>query len=182
MALRDVLVGVSDATRIRVERLWASHEAGVIDRDEFVETAAAMIAAGNEQATAAADLELAVQMAVDDIPDPLGLSRPEDDVDRLAGSVGTVLAAQITTAETPNDVRASRSARLGRLAAAEPLAAGQDGFMAAMAARGVPGWVRVPDADPCPLCRELSDGRTRPPWVRFARHPGCSCMQQPVFA
>ena len=181
MALRDVLVGVSAATRVRVLRLWDLHEAGVVDRDEFVEAAAAVIAVGNEQAVSAADVELAVQLAVDDDVDPVGVDRPAGDVDRLMLSVGTVLAADVVTADTAEQMSESRAARLGRLSAAEPLAAGQDGFMAAMAARAVPGWIRVTDSDPCPLCQTLSDGRVRPPTVPFVRHPGCTCMQQPVL-
>lgn len=183
MPLRDVLGDLADATRSRVLALWASHEAGTIDRGEFVDAAAAAIAAGNERAAATADVALAVMLArrLDDDAGPAGVARPDGDADRLAGAVDEVLDADIDTATSDEELRASRESRLGRLAAAEPLAAGQDAFMAAMAARRVSGWVRVTDPDPCPLCATLADGRVRPPTVQFARHPGCGCIQRPVM-
>jgi hypothetical protein len=56
-----------------------------------------------------------------------------------------------------------------------------NGVQAAMAGHAATGWVRQLDADPCPACRGWADGQVRPVSTRMARHPGCGCIQAPVF-
>jgi hypothetical protein len=178
MALRDTVVAIGDSSERQVVGLWRSHT----DEARFVAVAAALIARHNMRAVAAADLGIAAALAVQlrRPVAPLGLMIGVDDIDRLRGSVRTVLDTEVSSAATAEELFDSRAARLGRLARAEPFTRAQDTFTTAMQRHGVRGWRRVTSAKACPLCLSWADGVVRPATVRMARHTGCSCVAQPV--
>lgn len=175
---------LTDLTEQRVLGLWERQTSGAISRDQFVAAAAAQVAAGNARATSLADVALAVAIAdqlgaplspLGLLPDPTHVDQP-----RLRDAVRAVLAADIATATTREELAASQAARLARIARDEVPGTASAAMTAAMRERGVPGWTRVLSADACPLCEGWADGTVRPPTVEMARHTACACVQQPV--
>jgi hypothetical protein len=138
----------------------------------FIIAAAQIVAVFNVRAVALADLAVASLLATL----PLGLSRPDDDDERLVVSFTTLLDR---IAEDPPEVA---RAKVSRIAMGEPLDSGRLGLRQAMAAhpRLVVGWTRRARPDACELCRALADGTVLPPEHRMYDHPGCNCVPVPV--
>ncbi len=180
MTVRETLAGLAGRTEREVLALWDRQRVGTITRYQFVLLAAAVIARANHRAVTVADTALALQLSrmLRKPVAPLGLVTL-DDQGRLRKAVGTVLTADVDLGGEA--LVASQAARLGRLARAEPLDAGQDAIQTAMQNHKVKGWVRVTDANACPICEEWADGVERPASVRMARHTVCGCAQQPVL-
>lgn len=181
MTLQRRLLAVAAVTAGQVVALHRRHEAGELAAASLAAAAAATVAAANRRAVTIADLLVASMLAKGGRQVvPLGLTVPESDRDRLVDAVRSVLAAEIESVSTREELAASRAARLGRLARAEPLAAGQDGVQRAMTGQGVRRWVRQTDPSPCELCRRWDDGVARPVTARMLTHVGCGCVQRPV--
>lgn len=165
--------------------LWRRRLAGELSEPAFTRLAALVVARSNLRAVMLADLALtaALMHHLADVVHPLGLQPTDAEIDaaRLGAAVGTVLAAEIKSVSTAEELVESRRVRLARLARAEPLSTTQDALGRAMTERDVAGWTRETSAKPCPLCTQWADGQIRPPTVRMARHTGCSCVQQPAF-
>lgn len=182
-AYRDRIAGLTGALEQEVLGLWNRRDR--ITEEQFVAAAAAAIARANARATTLADIALAAAIAqqLGRAPAPLGLLPEEQHVDqvRLRNAVGAVLAADIATASTAEDLDRSRALRLARIARDEPAGTASAAMTRAMQERRVPGWTRVLSANACPLCQSLADGEVRPPTVQMARHTSCSCVQQPVL-
>lgn len=177
-------VALGGAAERDVLMLWRRHLAGEISQQRFVAASAVVLARSNARAVSLADLALTaalIRHTRDGVP-PLGLL-PEDheiDQDRLAGVVGAVLAAEIVSASTAEQITTSRTARLSVTARAEPQITLQNAMTRAMTEREIPGWTREVSPGACPLCRGLA-GDVLPPTAHMVRHAGCSCVQQPVF-
>lgn len=182
--LADRARALARRTESELVALWRRHETGGVDGDGFVTAAAALLTQARAAGVTLADLALTAEIAraLRSAATPLGLGVDADEPARLAAGVRTVLDADVASATTPDELSRSREARLARLARDVPLQAVADAAGTAMAARGVAGWVRVTDADPCVRCSAWADGKVRPPGTRMARHVGCSCIQQPVFS
>lgn len=181
MTWQDTLARLGDTAERRARNLLARYESGLIDRDTFVQLAAALVAREQGRAVSTADLAVAATVArqTGRPVSPAGLDLPADQR-RIRDAVGTVLEDRPTTVPD-EDLPRSRSDRLARLARAETLSAGQTATQAAWAAVTVrDGWVRQPDSDPCPLCLSWSDGVKRPWSVPMNRHPGCGCIPVPA--
>lgn len=178
---RDGVARLANQTEREIAALYARLERGSIDRDTFVVLAARVIARARARGVSLADLTLATEAIrqIGDQAGPLGLTPPDNDIERLEGSVGSVLD------ERPDyegeRLRESQRARLGRLARDSSAEAATWGMRLAMLERGVKGWVRETDVDPCPVCTNLADGVVRSPRVTMLRHTGCACVQRTVF-
>lgn len=183
MNLRDLILGLSAAAEAEVLALWARYQGGELPEDVFVMAAAAVIDRANARAAVAADVAIAgaVGAQLGRRVLPVGLAVATDQR-RLRDAVTTVLRDEIVTATSPEELAASRSARLGRLARAEPAGSAQDAAVTAMRRHPVAGWTRGVSGKACPVCRRWADGKVRPATVRMLRHPGCSCVPQPVVA
>lgn len=181
MSLRDVLDRLTAKAEAEVLALWERHQAGAITRSSFVTLAAAAIARSNARGTAVGDLAVAaaVMAQLGRPAAPVGLP-VADDQPRLRKAVTSVLDDDPAYPDTADELAASQSLRLARLARAEPANATQDAVGEAMRRHPVKGWTRGLSAKACPLCRSLADGVMRSPDTRMARHAGCSCVQQPV--
>jgi hypothetical protein len=112
---------------------------------------------------------------------PLGITPPTSDEERLHRSVTSVLTEDIDYADSKDTLRESQRLRLGRLARDSAAEAAVWAMGVAMIERGIEGWVRITDMDPCPVCSNLADGIVRPPTVTMFRHVGCQCVQGPAF-
>lgn len=179
--LRDGVDRLARQTEREVTALFRRFDRGAIDRDQFVALAAAVIARARARGVALADLSLTAQIVRslrEPVP-PLGLLAPDGDSERLQRSVASVLSEEVDF-DGPQLARSrsDRLARLGRDGAAE---AAVWGMRLAMIERGVRGWIRVTDLDPCRVCSNLADGVVRPPSVVMKRHTGCACVQSAVI-
>jgi hypothetical protein len=181
VTFRNVLVKLAADTEAKILRLWERHRAGMLTRDGFITAAAAVIARADQSAVRAADLAVAAAIlrAVGETVGPVGVTTDATQ-EKFRRAIRTVLDDPIE-ADDPEQVNESVQARLGRLARAEPLAAGQAALTQAMSAQGVDGWVRVTGPDPCPLCQSWADGVVRSPTVAMLNHVGCACVAQPVI-
>lgn len=181
MNLRELILGLAATTEAEVLALWGRYQAGEITEDVFVTATAAMIDRANARATVAADVAIAgavgAQLGRRVLPTGLAVS---SDQSRLRQAVTTVLRDEVVTATTPAELAGSRAARLGRLARAEPAGSAQDAAVTAMRRHPVAGWTRGVSGKACPVCRRWADGKVRPATVPMLRHPGCSCVPQPV--
>lgn len=184
-AFRDAVTRLANQTEREIARLYERLAAGSIDRDTFTVLAAQVIARARAKGVSLADLALAAE-AVRQIGEefgPLGLTPPDSDLERLQGSVGSVLDERPDYIDD-NDrerLRESQRARLTRLARDSSAESATWAMRLAMLERGVRGWVRETDANPCPVCTNLADGVVRSPRVVMIRHGGCCCCQRAVF-
>lgn len=184
-AFRDGVTRLANQTEREIARLYGRLAQGNIDRDTFVVLAAQVIARARAKGVSLADLALAAE-AVRQIGEefgPLGLTPPDNDIDRLENSVGSVLEERPDYIEDRDRerLRESQRARLTRLARDSSAEAATWAMRLAMIERGVRGWVRETDVNPCPVCTNLADGVVRSARVRMIRHTGCACVQRSVF-
>lgn len=161
---RTLLLRLAAASAAAAIAMWQSDD---LDDDERLEAVAATVDAHRSQGVGLGDLFAAATMGLL----PLGVA-PADERGRLVDALGTLLR----DVETRDDA----TARVGRLAAAEPAGAAQDATMTAYSQRGVNRVVRRTSADACPLCTTLAAEGAIPAGWRFARHPGCSCYPIPA--
>lgn len=165
---------LADRTRQQVIALWALERAGNISRAQFRTQTAALVARANTAGVSLADIGLAAEITRHmRIPTPpLGLRPNPVQVDqaRMGRDIDRLIAS---TAEP--------SASLGEWAASEPLLTVATAVQAGMVARGIARWTRTLSGASCPLCTRWADGIARPVSVSMARHPGCDCIQSPVF-
>jgi hypothetical protein len=129
-----------------------------------------VIVAGAAKATALADVGVAGIIAYQ-----IGRACPTAGIALTRERAATIAKGVQTIAEreAPDQL-----VRLERLALAAPLQAGQISFQDAAEIQGVREWMRQTDADPCPLCKKLADGRPIPIGKRMASHPGCACTMR----
>lgn len=187
-ALKRRLEQLTSRTEREIAALWRRSREGVIDQDTFVEIAVLLLARSRAQGVVIADLAVsaAVARALDVDVDPIGLSTPDNDADRLVTSIRSVLTEDIKGATTPEERDRSRGLRLERLSRdsvpdALTWAMGLAMATHAKATERRIGWIRATDIDPCRICRNLADGVVRPPEVRMKRHNGCDCVPQVVI-
>ena len=170
MTYHDQLEQQAATVADQVLAALALYEAGQLTADALIGVVAAYIAAGNNAATALADVALAAAVTVHTGTPaaPLGLTRPLDDSDRLARAATTLL-------DTPD----ASPARWQRLADAEIKEAGSRAYSTAVTAQpAVTGWTRGLSADACQLCRWWArNGRLWPPDHPMPTHKGCTCSQ-----
>jgi hypothetical protein len=169
---------LSGAVRRQVLELLALLEAGELSYDQFVTEAVTAIVQAQARAAAIGDLGMAALLSrqLGRLVPPVGLGPSRADPGRMRRALQTWwVYAPVTVG-----LWESRQARLARLAVAETSAQVQDSMQQAMVSQGVAGWVRATDAEPCPLCTELADGKVRPVTVKMARHEGCVCWPQPA--
>lgn len=159
--------------------LWRRHYRNVIDRQTFVALAAGFLAMQRARAVTLADISVAttVSRLRGEAVAPLGLLLPEGEPERLAGSVRTVLDADVQI-QKPDELAVSRQARFARLGRDVPPDALTRAMGDAMQGHGVGGWTRSASGSACELCRNWADGVVRPPSVSMVRHTGCGCVQQ----
>lgn len=170
---RDLVRRLGESTARRVVTVWSSYVDGDLDHDETVAIIAAIVAKANERATVLADLGLAATLTLatrSPVP-PLGLTRPDGDVQRLTKAATTLLAV--------DDLSQGRVERLGR---SEPLEAAQVARGEGMARSNlVTGWTRSVSGSGCELCTWWArDGQVWPDSHPMPTHKGCSCSQDPV--
>lgn len=166
-----LLGDVSESTRRAVTDLLDRLLAGTIDRDDFLTLAAAAVSAGNTRAAVVADVGVAAILSqIGELTGPLGVDLPEWVLDesRLRDAFRTALEDEETA-----------PGRVGLVGRSEPVAAAALAMTAVLRARKT-RWIRVTDADPCPLCSRWADGVPRSGDVPMNRHTGCTCIQQPV--
>jgi len=173
---------LADGLRDRLARLWASYEADRLALADFRSLAAVAVAQANQAGVQLADIGLAAEVTrqIRRPTAPLGL-RPtpvQTDQRRILRDVDRIIESVPATVE---NLSASRGTRLGDWGRTEPLLTVATAVQTGMTRRGAEGWVRQVDADPCPLCVQLDDGVVRSTSVRMARHPGCGCVQSPIF-
>lgn len=96
-------------------------------------------------------------------------------IERLRKATVTAFS---TAADSPDP-----KAIIGRLARCEPLAAAQNTTSDILADdESVRGWVRAVNPGCCELCLWwAAGGKVFPADTEFRYHPGCSCIQVPVF-
>lgn len=183
-ALRDNLDRIAKATAADVIALW---HRGLEDR-RFQTLAATVIARGRARGVTLADITRAMEVSKHRgrATPPLGLVLPDGDPERLRTSVGKVLTAEIASADTPEALEASRTARLVRLArdsTAEAVTWASAQAMQEHTQRFSlrTGWTRQTDLNPCPVCTGLADGVVRSWSVPIKRHTGCGCVQSTAF-
>lgn len=184
IALRDGVARLIDRTEKEIQALYKRHQRSALTREQFVALAAAVIARARVRGVALADLTLAADVvrALGTRTAPLGLAPPDNDQDHLQRSIRTVLTAEVVTPTTEQEREASIVKRLRRLARDSPAEAAVWGMRLAMLERGVAGWVRVTDMNPCTVCSNLADGVVRSPQVVMKRHTGCACVQAAAFS
>ena len=181
-AFRDGVTRLAERTEREIDALFARYERGQIDRGTFVAIAAQVIARARARGASLADLTLAAEAIrqVRDETGPIGIMQ-DDETERLQESVTTVLDERPEYVDDEKQLRESQRLRLGRLARDASVEAAVFGMARAMTERGVPGWTRETDIDPCPVCSRLADGIVRPPSVVMKRHVKCACVQRPAF-
>lgn len=182
-AFRDGVARLADRTEREIASLYARFVNGELDRDTFVGMAAAVIARARVRGVSLADMALTAQVirALGDVDVPLGITPPDNDVDRLQLSVATVLEDRPDYIDTDARLEESRRARLVRLARDSSAESSTWAMRLAMLERGIRGWIRETDANPCVMCQNLADGVVRSPRVVMKRHTGCCCVQRSVF-
>lgn len=183
MNLTAIIGQLGAASQAEVLTLWDAHLAGRIDEETLVVAVAAVIDRYDARATTVADWAMAVAVGAElgRAVAPVGLPILSSQT-RLRDAVRTVLAADIASATTPEQMATSRAARLARLARADPAGTAQDAAGLALQRHPVRGWVRTTSGRACRLCRGWADGIVRPATVRMIRHTGCGCSPRPVVA
>lgn len=182
-AFRDGVTRLANQTEREIAQLYERLVSGAIDRGTFVVLGAQVIARARARGVSLADLALAAE-AVRQIGEafgPIGLEPPEGDVERLQGSLASVLDERPDYVDDRERLRESQRSRLTRLARDSSAESATWAMRLAMLTRGVRGWVRETDANPCPMCTNLADGVVRSPRVTMIRHTGCACVQRSVF-
>lgn len=183
-AFRDAVGTLAARTEREAVVLFDRYQKGDIGRDRFVALAAAVLARARAKGVALADLTLAAEIVrtLRRRTAPLGLTPPEDDTPRLQRSVATVLDQDVASASTPEELRGSQEARLGRLARDSAAEAAVFGLRLGALTRGLDGgWTRETDLNPCPVCTNLADGVVRSWTVTMKRHTGCACVPRASF-
>lgn len=174
MSYHGTLNRLTDDVQVKVLTAYESWQAGALTQDQFVELTAALIARANTRAVALADLALATTLSVElgQVRPTVGVQAP-DDVERLRDAVTTLVVAAAAVDVT---------ARLGRLATAEPAAAAQIAWIDGMGQwDDVEGWMRQLDADACELCQSwAADDVVFPTTTKMLHHPGCQCTPKPM--
>lgn len=174
------------ATSLRLADRTGAAVAALYGSSDFDTLAAALVVRANVRAAQLADLALVAEYRrqLRQAVAPLGLAPDElqIDEDRILAALTATLDDDPIDLTDDAELAASRRARLTQVARAEPLVTVSTAMHAAMSERKVPGWVRLPDSNPCPACSRWADGVVRPSTVRMARHRGCACIQQPVLA
>lgn len=180
-AFRDGVSRLADRTEREIVALFRRFDSGSIDREQFASLAAVVIARARVQGVGLADLTLTAEVIkqLRRRTAPLGLTPPDGDYDRLRGSVSSVLDADVKF--EGDELKRSWLDRLIRLARDSSAEAAVWGYGMGMQRRGAQGWVRVTDANPCPVCTNLADGIARSPDIMMKRHTGCACTQRVVF-
>lgn len=165
---------LADRTRSRVMALWALVDAGQLTAGQFRTRAAAVVAAANTAGVSLADIGLAAEItrALRTPTRPLGL-RP-DALQSDQARMGRDIDRLISTIDEPADA-------LGQWARSEPLLTVSRTVQTGMALHGIERWTRGLSGTSCPLCTGWADGVARPVTTSMVRHPGCDCIQQPVF-
>lgn len=182
-AFRDGVGRLASQTERNILTLYRRHLRGEITERRFVALAATVLASARAKGVSLADLVLtaAVMRALGEATAPIGITPPPEDSERLQESVRTVLEADVDSAVTPAEQRESVTKRLARLGRDAPVEAAVWAMSVGGSERGIRGWVRETDIDPCPVCIGLADGVARPFSVLMKRHTGCACVPQPAF-
>jgi hypothetical protein len=183
VALKQQLERLARRTEREIAELWRRHQANLIDTETFIELAALVVARARARGVVLADLSVAAgaAAALSALPEPVGLTPPDNDIERLETSVRTILEEDVATVATPEELVESQGSRLARLARDAPAEAVTWAMSHAMKSRKSIGWVRSTDPNPCPMCTRLADGVVRSPDVLMKRHTGCMCVPEPVF-
>lgn len=173
MSYHDTLNRLAENVQADVLAAFEAWQAGALTRDQFIELTAALIARANARAVALADLALASTLTVElgQVRPTVGVTAP-DDQGRLRGAVTTLVVAAAAVDVT---------ARLSRLATAEPAAAAQIAWVDGMGQwDDVEGWIRQLDADACELCQSWATDTVFPTTTKMLHHPGCQCTPKPI--
>lgn len=167
-------VRLAERTADQVDAWWQLVSEGRMSRTEFQARAVALVAAANTAGVQLADLGVTAEVArqLRRITRPLGMRPTAAQVDRsrIANDLDRIIAR---TDDPSGDIRV--------WVRSEPLLSVATAVTVAMVARGAKGWTRQLVGDNCPTCVEWADGVVRRPGTRMARHPGCDCIQSPVF-
>ncbi len=153
---------------LAIARQTRAHVVGLLDAldpVDFLDTAPLAVQAGRDRATALGDVSIASKL--DRLP--LGLVA-SDAVDRLTAALTGILDDEGADGDP--------TARVGRLAEAEPLDAWRSSSLEATRAHDARA-ERIADDNACPLCIDLAgpvpDFVTEP-----FTHAGCGCSIEPV--
>jgi hypothetical protein len=173
VSLTDTMANLGRATERQVVALHARYEAGDLDEARFVTLAVAVLVRAKARGVALADLALAAALTVlRRYPvATVGLELPTGAQRNAQEAVRTTLAS--------DPYRTDPAAAVAVLARSEVFATTQDAYADGMRRRGVGYWERVPNADACPVCQDLSEGVVAAD-VQMWRHKGCGCVQRPV--
>lgn len=179
MSYTETLHELGQETQRQVLALWELVP-DELSPDDFDELAAVIVATASAQGAALAELSLLVAVAGElgtaaAAPAAVAPSLHHLDTGRLTRAFRT--ARESSTTGDP-------TARLARLARAEPVESSQRAYSRAIAEHpAVTGWVRALDADPCQLCRWWwREGRIWPSSHPMPTHKGCECHPKPVVA
>jgi hypothetical protein len=177
--LLDGVIRLQRDTERQLTILYQRNVEGTLSESEFVTLAAVLLERARMRGMTLADLSLAAQVsqALGRVEAPLGLMPTDKDLPGLEKAVVTVLTASVEV-EKPEELIASRAARLARLGRDAPADAATWGMTVGMRERGIEGWVREPSPKACPICQAWADGKVRSPEVVMARHTGCGCIQR----
>lgn len=175
MSYQTVIEAVRGQSDRSLTGLFRMLERGAINRVEFIETGAQILATSNARSAAAGEAIFRdyMERALGQPYTLKSASRPWNP-ERLQKALNTILAEEgIDTVM-----------QLERISKAEALKSGRRAYDAAMSAETrVEGWVRGLDADPCQLCIWWwREGRI---WHRdhpMPAHDGCLCHQVPTVA
>lgn len=203
MTYQEETTTLAEKTSAQVLAALAAYVAGTLTLDAVAALIAAFIAAGNSGAAALGDLALAatVTLQTGTPAAPIGITRPDDEGERLDRAARTILAdlhehlstdrlrepkqMLLSTRGAAADVDAEIEKahnRFLRLAEAEIRQAAAEAFDAALKeSEAVIGWTRGLEPEACQLCRWWwREGRVWAPEHPFQTHTGCDCSQIPV--
>ncbi|MGY1680718.1 hypothetical protein [Geodermatophilus sp. SYSU D01176] len=195
MSYAETIRGLAGDTERRALELFAAWQAGALTDEQFAAALAVLVATANAQAVTVADLSLAAAVTVAlGVPvAPLGLLPTPGEPERLVRASRTLLEAVEVSSDLPAPVARTElatpagqpdlSARVARLARAEPLTTAARAYSEGMArSPHVTGWKRGLSANACQLCRWWHrDGRVWPADHKMPVHKGCSCSPIPTI-
>lgn len=158
----------------RVRIAFASYEEGLLTSSEFVAFVASIVVSGNAKgyalgaALARSLIEQQVRVPQVTAPTPAG---PRVDEARVAGALGTILAAEQDTLM-----------QLQRLAGNEAQQSAADGQWDVLVTNPeVDGYERDLESDACGLCRWwAAESHKFSPTAKMPRHTGCRCGMSPI--
>ncbi len=171
MTYRDDQVRLADQSQQQVANLYAAYQTGKLTHEQFKAAALQVMLVMMAAANKLADVTLAKLVSQNIGTEVVATGVVSSDAsDRLDKALDTVLA-------NPNSDMAIR-----RLANSATLEAAQLGWGNALRNQpGVNAWTRQTRPGACDICQKLT-GSVLSLSTPMYHHPGCTCIQKPVFS